>query len=153
MGAGPLYVADSESSAIRVVEQGRDGPEVRTIVGKGLFDFGDEDGQGGHVRLQHDYGVTAGPDGRLYVADTYNNKIKRIDPVTGRCETFLGSGEEGVDDGDALEARFDEPEGVAVAPGGDLLFVADTNNHAIRITDLREGSPRRGQVATLEIES
>jgi hypothetical protein len=83
------------------------------------------------------------------MADSYNNKIKRLDPATGATETFLGSGKEGASDGDALEARFDEPEGVTVADG--LLFVTDTNNHAIRVTDLREGAPQHGRVATLEI--
>ena len=146
---GRVFIADCESSAVRVVERGRNGLEVRTLVGKGLFDFGDEDGKGGHVRLQHDYGVTMGPDGLLYVADTYNNKIKRIDPATGVSETFLGSGQEGADAGDALQARFDEPEGVAVAGG--LLFVADTNNHVIRVTDLRDGVAQHGKVSTLEL--
>lgn len=148
VAGGRIYFADSESSAIRYAEDGRDGLEVRTIVGKGLFDFGDEDGKGGHVRLQHPYGVTE-HDGLLYVADTYNNKIKRIDPTTGVTETFLGDGEEGDGDGDALEARFDEPEDVTVADG--LLFVTDTNNHAVRITDLRAGAPQYRRVATLEI--
>ena len=143
-----IYFADSESSAIRYAEDGRDGLEVRTVVGKGLFDFGDEDGKGGHVRLQHPYGVTE-YDGLLYVADTYNNKIKRVDPATGVTETFLRDGEEGAGDGDALEARFDEPEGVTVADG--LLFVTDTNNHAIRVADLRAGAPQHRRVATLDI--
>jgi len=143
-----IYFADSESSAVRYADDGRDGLEVRTIVGKGLFDFGDEDGKGGHVRLQHPYGVTE-HQGLLYVADSYNNKIKRLDPATGVTETFLGDGEEGAGDGDALEARFDEPEGVTVADG--LLFVTDTNSHAIRVTDLREGAPQHLRVATLEI--
>jgi hypothetical protein len=145
---GRIYFADSESSAVRLAEEGRDGLEVRTIVGKGLFDFGDEDGKGSHVRLQHPYGVTE-YEGLLYVADTYNNKIKRIDPATGVTEAFLGDGEEGDGDDDALEARFDEPEGVTVADG--LLFIADTNNHSIRVTDLREGSPQHRRVTTLEI--
>ena len=144
-----IFFADSESSAVRVVEEGRHGPEVRTIVGKGLFDFGDEDGKGGHVRLQHPYDVVA-HEGALYVADTYNNKVKRIDAATGVTETFLGDGEEGAGDGEALVARFDEPEGLAVADG--LLFIADTNNHALRVTDLREGAPRYRQVETLRID-
>jgi hypothetical protein len=141
-----LYFADSESSAVRFVDL-RSTPEVTTIVGRGLFEFGDEDGKGGHVRLQHPYGVAA-HEGVLYVADTYNNKIKRIE-LGGRCETFAGDGEEGLRDGELLDARFDEPQGVAVAD--DLLFVADTNNHAIRSIDLRAAARGRAQVRTLEI--
>ncbi len=76
-----LYFADCESSAVRFADlDGRDGPGVETIVGKGLFDFGDEDGQGGHARLQHPYDLTA-LDDVLVVADTYNNKLKRLDPA------------------------------------------------------------------------
>jgi len=132
-GGGRLYFADSESSAIRFVDLGgRTGPEVTTVVGRGLFEFGDQDGKGGHVRLQHPYAVAA-HDGFLYVADTYNNKIKRLSP-DGRSETFAGTGAEGLSDGELAEACFDEPQGLAVADG--VLFVADTNNHALRAIDL-----------------
>jgi DNA-binding beta-propeller fold protein YncE len=130
---GRLYFADSESSAIRFVDlAGRTGPEVTTVVGRGLFEFGDQDGKGGHVRLQHPYAVAA-HQGTLYVADTYNNKITRLSP-DGRSETFAGTGEEGLRDGEPAEACFDEPQGLAVAGG--VLFVADTNNHALRAVDL-----------------
>jgi NHL repeat len=146
-----LYFADSESSAIRFADlDGRDGPEVETVVGKGLFEFGDEDGQGGHVRLQHPYDLAAGPGPGgaevLYVADTYNDRIKRVDPATRRSDAFVGSGESGHEDGDAGTARFWGPQGVAVA--GRRLYVADTNNHALRVVDLDDAAP---VVRTLEI--
>ncbi len=139
-----LYFADSESSAVRFADlDGRDGPEVETLVGKGLFEFGDEDGQAGHVRLQHPYGLAAGPGPGgadvLYVADTYNDRIKRVDPATRRSDAFVGSGEPGHEDGDAGAARFWEPQGIAVADG--RLFVADTNNHAVRVVDLDGDAP------------
>ena len=73
-----LYVADSEVSAIRAVPFDPDG-RVTTLVGEGLFDFGDVDGKGEKVRLQHALGV-AWHDGKLYVADSYNSKIKVLDP-------------------------------------------------------------------------
>jgi NHL repeat len=147
-----LYFADSESSAIRCADlDGRDGIEVETIVGKGLFDFGDEDGQGGHARLQHPYDVAAGsgPGGApvLYVADTYNNRIKIIDPATKRSAAFVGNGGSGHEDGDAGVARFWEPQGVAVADG--RLYVADTNNHALRVVDLNASTPQVRTVAIM----
>lgn len=136
-----LYVADSEASAIRVVEPGPGGA-IRTIVGEGLFAFGDTDGVGAAVvRLQHPLGV-AWHDGVLYVADTYNHKIKRLDPATAACRTWLGSGRPGHADGAAPAARFSEPSGLAVA--GQRLYVADTNNHRVRVADLTTG-----EVATL----
>jgi len=131
-----LYVADSEASAIRMVEVGA-GASVRTIVGEGLFEFGDRDGQGPpEVRLQHPMGL-AWHDGALYIADTYNHKIKRLDPTTADCRTWLGRGEPGFDDGDVEMATFGEPSGLAVAAG--RLYVADTNNHAIRIVEMETG--------------
>ena len=132
-----LYFADSEVSAIRSADLDLDG-RVETIVGGDLFDYGDRDGVGLKARLQHPLGV-AFYDGVLYTADTYNNKVKRIDLKTGRIETFLGSGGAGLDDGDDASAvTFDEPAGLSAAGG--KLYVADTNNHAVRVVDLASGS-------------
>ena len=127
-----LYVADSEVSAIRTVDLDPTG-RVGTVVGEALFEFGDADGTGASVRLQHPLGVVH-VDGVLYVADTYNNKIKRIDPKTQESRTFAGSGTGGYADGEAGAARFDEPAGLSHANG--RLYVADTNNHMIRVVDL-----------------
>lgn len=130
-----VYVADSESSAIRRADLAAD--RMETLVGAGLFEFGDRDGPAPLARLQHPLGV-AYHDGMLYVADTYNNKIKRIDlRRLPAVETFLGSGEAGLRDGSAAEARFWEPGGLSVANG--RLYIADTNNHALRVADLATG--------------
>jgi thiol-disulfide isomerase/thioredoxin len=124
-----LYVADSEVSAVRAVSlDGKN--EVRTLVGEGLFEFGDKDGTGDQVRLQHALGVTY-YDGRLYVADTYNSKIKILDPKKRECYTFRGGKEEGW----LAERDFYEPGGICAA--GDKLYVADTNAHRIRVIDLK----------------
>jgi thiol-disulfide isomerase/thioredoxin/sugar lactone lactonase YvrE len=126
-----LYIADSEASAIRVAAFA--GDRLDTLAGTGLFDFGDVDGRGDAVRLQHPLGV-AYEDGLLYLADTYNSKIKTLDPDTREVRTYLG-GEIGWRDG--ADPRFDEPGGLSVAAG--MLFVADTNNHAVRRIDLSNG--------------
>ncbi len=126
-----LYFADSEVSSIRAADIDPNG-RVETLVGGDLFDFGDRDGVGREARLQHPLGV-AYHNGMLYVADTYNNKIKRLDPRTRRIETFLGTGEEGARDGE--NPTFDEPGGLSVAHG--KLYIADTNNHLIRVADLQ----------------
>ncbi len=133
---GRLYFADSESSSIRWAEARIPGGRTGTISGSdaGLFDFGDEDGTGTAARLQHPLGVAFAPDGTLYVADTYNSKIKTVDVDTGETVTFAG-GEQGWADG--TDPRFYEPGGLSVI--GDTLYVADTNNHAIRMIDLRAG--------------
>jgi DNA-binding beta-propeller fold protein YncE len=123
-----LYVADSETSSIRAIDRRTDA--VETIVGLDLFEFGDADGVGDAVRLQHPLGVTAWK-GLLYVADTYNHKIKVLDPVSRRATTLAGSGRPDV---------FFEPGGVAVGLG--WLWVADTNHHAVRLVDLVTGAVR-----------
>ncbi len=135
-----LYFADSEVSCIRSADLTPEG-RVDTVVGGDLFEFGDRDGVGREARLQHPLGVVYA-EGALYVADTYNNKIKRIDPTRGEIRTFLGTGEEGARDGE--RPTFDEPGGITYANG--KLYIADTNNHLIRIADLKT---RR--VATLVI--
>lgn len=132
-----LFVADSEVSSIRAVSLDPRGGHVRTVVGKGLFDFGDVDGVGQEVRLQHPLGV-AYADGKLFVADTYNNKIKSIALPMLRANTVAGSGQVGCRDGAASEARFNQPGGLSHAEGS--LYVADTNNHAIRSVDLQTGA-------------
>jgi thiol-disulfide isomerase/thioredoxin len=126
-----LFVADSETSAVRAISPGPEGM-VRTIVGEGLFEFGDQDGTGKeNVRLQHPLGIDYDA-GVLYVADTYNHKIKKITPETATSVTYLGTGKPGYDD--SQHPEFYEPGGVSVAAG--KLYIADTNNHAIRVADL-----------------
>jgi DNA-binding beta-propeller fold protein YncE len=132
---GRLFVADSEASGIRVVDL-RAGGRVTTLAGRDLFEYGDRDGTGVEVvRLQHPLGV-AWDDGYgvLYVADTFNHKVKAIDPATGRVWTVAGAGEAGFRDGTTKEVMFNEPGGLAAVDG--RVYVADTNNHAIRVVDV-----------------
>jgi sugar lactone lactonase YvrE len=123
-----LWVADSETSSIRSMKIDGTG-EVKTVVGQGLFEFGDVEGTGNKVRLQHALGV-AYKEGKLYVADTYNSKIKLLDPINRSCKTFVG------ERGGWLSApTFSEPGGLSFA--GDKLYVADTNGHRIRVIDMK----------------
>ena len=137
-----LYFADSETSSIRTADLDRSG-SVRTIIGLGLFEFGDVDGADHRVRLQHPIGITH-HDGVLYVADTYNHKIKRVLPSTRGAFKVMGTGTPGHTDGPVEQAQFSEPSGLSIARG--QMFIADTNNHAIRVANM-EG----GEVSTLEI--
>ena len=163
-----LFVADSEGSSIRAVPFDPK-QKVRTLVGTSqlpggrLFAFGDVDGDQplsryvtnkagtvvrdargypkiSGVRLQHALGVVY-HDGQIYVADTYNNKIKVVDAETGATQTLVGSGKSGTTND---PPQFDEPAGITYAAG--TLYVADTNNHLIRTIDV---ASRR--VATMEI--
>ena len=138
-----LFVADAESNTIRSVALPPSNL-VTTVAGGNLFDFGDRDGAGDHARLQHPLGI-AMHDGRVVIADTYNHKIKMLDPASGKVTTIAGTGQPGHVDGDASRAQFYEPGGVAVA--GHIVYIADTNNHAVRTIDLHSST-----VATLTLE-
>ena len=141
-----LYVADSETSSLRKVPLDGAG-RVQTLVGRGLFVFGDRDGPGqdggeeskSEARMQHALGVVY-HDGLLYVADTYNSKVKVYDPRTRELKTLAG----GSDWGWLIPGDFSEPAGISYANG--KLYVADTNAHRIRTIDLATK-----EVATLKL--
>ena len=137
-----LFFADSETSSVRSADIDPAG-KVRTIVGLNLFVFGDKDGSDHNVRLQHPIGITH-HDGVLYITDTYNHKVKRLLPAMRSAFTVLGNGAAGHVDGAAEQAQFSEPSGISFANG--KMYIADTNNHAIRVAGIESGV-----VSTLEI--
>ena len=123
-----LFWTDAETSSVRLFDlaEGR----VSTLVGAGLFDFGDIDGQGEAVRLQHPLAITGGDDA-LYVADTFNHKIKRLELGESVTVRTLCGGD---------PAELCEPGGLCIA--GEFLIIADTNNHRLRAVDWRTGAMR-----------
>lgn len=137
-----LYIADSESNIIRQIDLASG--EVTTLAGGDLFEFGDRDGSGDAVRLQHPLGVVF-HEGGVFVADTYNHKIKRLNPQTGSVETFTGAGRPGQADG--ATPSFYEPGGLSIANG--RLYIADTNNHAVRVVDLRTRQTQTLRISNL----
>jgi DNA-binding beta-propeller fold protein YncE len=124
-----LYFVDAESSAIRCANVDPAG-RVETIVGTGLFDFGNRDGVGDHVLMQHQQGIALAEDGRLLVTDSYNDALKWVDPASKSATTWVRG--------------FNEPSGVAVTQK--LAYVADTNAHRIATVDRATG-----MIGTLEI--
>ena len=132
---GRLFFADSESSAIRWVDTESSERTVGVLAGSDadLFSFGDLDGVGTEARLQHPLGVVVVGD-TLYVADTYNSKLKAVDLGSGDVSTLWGD-TPGWRDG--VAALFYEPGGIDAL--GSTLFVADTNNHSIRLVDIDTG--------------
>ena len=128
-----LFVADSESSTIRAIDL--QSGAVKTLAGGDLFDFGDADGRGDAVRLQHPLGVDF-HDGALFLTDTYNSKIKKLDPKTGEVTTVFGG-----------QGQLDEPGGLAF--DGNVLYVADTNDSAIKTVNLADKSAATLKLAGL----
>jgi sugar lactone lactonase YvrE len=113
-----LWIADSETSALRYVEGGA----LHTAVGQGLFDFGHVDGPADQALFQHPLGVAALPDGSVLVADTYNGAVRRFDPSTGDVST--------------VDSGLAEPSDVLVTAAGEVLVVESA---AHRLTRLAPG--------------
>ena len=132
-----LYVADSEISTIRSVELDPGG-KTGTVAGSGgLFEFGHRDGVGEQARFQHPLGLTLYDD-RLFVADTFNHRVRVIDLNSRQVTTWLGTGRTGP--GTESEIGLFEPGGLSIA--GDTLYIADTNHHRIVAVDIKTKRPR-----------
>ncbi|WEV26462.1 thioredoxin-like domain-containing protein [Streptomyces sp. 71268] len=147
--ADRLWIADSETSALRYVERDpreADGAEagdasktadaadafvVRTAVGTGLFDFGHRDGPAEQALFQHPLGVTALRDGSVAVSDTYNQALRRYDPATGEVSTL------------ATDLR--EPSGAVLV--GDDIVVVESARHQLTRLKLPEEAVRVESVA------
>ncbi|WOL00279.1 NHL repeat-containing protein 2 isoform X1 [Canna indica] len=146
-----VFVADSESSSIRAVDLNTGGSRLLAggdpLFPDNLFRYGDHDGIGSDVLLQHPLGVFCGKDGQIYIADSYNHKIKKLDPITRKVTTIAGTGSAGFKDGPPQLAQLSEPSGIIEISQGRLL-IADTNNNIIRYIDLNEDDP---MLHTLEL--
>lgn len=125
---GTLYVADTANNAIRRITP--DG-HVSTVAGDGIAGY--KDGPGHQARFNGPIGLAADRTGRIIVADTYNDRIRAIEP-DGTVSTLAGSAEPGLLDGVGALARFDTPCGVAIDEGG-TVHVADTGNDLVRRID------------------
>lgn len=127
--AGDIWIADSETSSLRVIRTGAAGavqPAVETVVGEGLFDFGFRDGEPGQARLQHPLGVTALPDGSVLVADTYNGAIRRY-----RGEHLAADGTTVAAEVSTVARGLKEPSDVLLDADGSNLLVVETNAHEL----------------------
>ena len=138
-----LYVVDSEGSAVRKIstdpENDLDMPhgDVTTIAGthdlprgRSLFEFGDVDGKGEEARFQHPLGLAI-QGSTLFVADSYNHKIRQVDLKTREVSNWIGTGKPG---SELNPLQLAEPAGLSIAGG--QMYVADTNNHRILVIDM-----------------
>lgn len=128
--AGTLYTADPESSSIRAIDLA--GGRVSTLVGRGLFQFGFRDGPAGKALLQHAEGLTW-MNGSLYIADTFNNALRRLDLKSDEITT--------------VAKHLAQPQAVA-ALTSDTLLVAESNGDRVVAVHLPDGKvtpwPLRG---------
>src|SRR5882724_2349527 len=120
-----LYVADTGNNAIRKISSTG---LVETLAGDGKP--GNRDGPARSAQFNGPIGVAVDKDGNVYVADTYNDRIRQI-TIDGQVKTLAGGSAPGYQDGPASSALFDTPCGIAVTATGDLM-IADTGNSFIR---------------------
>ncbi len=128
---GKLYFTDSDTSSLRVFENG----SIYTLIGKGLFDFGFKDGNIWYGLMQHPLGLFVDDDG-AYIADTYNHSIRKFSHKFQKIGKFSGKGKRGMETETIRNARYNEPSDIIKV--GDLFYVADTNNHLIRVIDTKD---------------
>ncbi|MBS1988140.1 redoxin domain-containing protein [Candidatus Dependentiae bacterium] len=124
-----LYFVDAESSALRIFK----GHDVKTLIGKGLFNFGFTSGKANDAQLQHPQGIVADKNG-VYIADTYNHAIRFYNQETHELSTLIGNGIAGDALGSLEQTQLNEPNGIAQVDN--TLYIADTNNHRIVIAYL-----------------
>ena len=127
-----LFVADSEDSAVRRIHLGEE--RVETLVGTGLFDFGDRDGPFDQAQLQHVLGVVALNPSEVLIVDTYNHRLKSLDLEKGVITSIAGDGRPGKMISNTGAAQLNEPGGLVML--GQQVLIADTNNHRILAYDL-----------------
>ena len=137
-GSGNLYIADRNNRRVRRVDAATG--VITTVAGNGKRGFSGDGGPALRASLARPVAVAVDALGNLYIADSENHRIRRVDARTGGITTVAGNGTEGFsgDGGQATRARLNQPFGVAVDGTGNL-YIADQKNHRIRRVDARTG--------------
>jgi len=132
---GRIYFSDILNNRVRRVDLAAN--TIDTVVGDGAAAYGGDGGPGTSASLNNPRDLALGPDGRVYIADELNHRVRAYDPVTGIVTTVAGVGTEGWsgDGGPATDAELNRPAGLDFDPDG-LLYIADTYNHVIRRVNL-----------------
>jgi sugar lactone lactonase YvrE len=138
---GDIYFADSNNHTIRRIDA-RNNPDIEPVAGNHDLGGGFSGDNGPAILAQLDTpdGVTIAPDGDVIVADSHNDRVRRVDRQTGVIITVAGSGENGYDGDDkpAVDAALNTPSAVAAAPNGDI-YIADTLNYRVRMIEAKTG--------------
>ncbi|MFI7274623.1 fibronectin type III domain-containing protein [Streptomyces sp. NPDC049879] len=129
--SGDIWIADTGNQRVRRVDAATG--TVTTVAGNGTRGYGGDGGPATDASLRDPNAVAIGPDGDLWIADTGNRRVRRVDAATGTITTVLGTGSRGDtgDGGPGTDARIGSPSGIAVAPDG-TAYVSDTNASRVR---------------------
>ncbi len=136
-GQGRLYLADTNNNRIRMIDFSAN--VITTVAGNGKAAYSGDCGPPLKASLNKPLDIAFGPDGRLYIADSYNNAIRAVDFASNVIMTVAGTGTRGYsgDGGPATQAQIALPFGIGFDPNGDL-YIADTYNHRIRKVTLHK---------------
>jgi sugar lactone lactonase YvrE len=159
-GDGNLYLVEMQGGE-RVRKMGRDGV-LHVIAGTGVKGFAGDNGPGKEAQFNGMHSLAALPNGNLFLADTWNQRIRYFEAKSGRVSTFAGTGAKGFsgDGGPSKLAQFGGIYCVALDPSRENLYLADLDNRRIRAVDLKtslvravtgngeRGVPRDGTMAT-----
>ena len=137
-GRGTLYIADQSNNRVRAIDLATG--HIRTVAGTGSAAYNGDGIPATEASLAGPSGLACGEDGTLFIADTFNGRIRAIDPGTGVIRTVAGDGGEYryQRDAEAPSASLSRPSGIAVDRGGNLLLT-DSDNHLIRRWDRSTG--------------
>lgn len=132
---GRLYISDTLNHRVRRVDFAQD--LIETVVGTGVAGYSGDGGLGTAAQINNPRKLALGPDGRIYIADEYNHRVRVFDPATGMVDTVAGNGTGtfGGDGEDARQASLNRPAGVSF-DGQGRLYIADAYNHRIRVMTL-----------------
>ena len=138
-GDGNVYIADTLNNCVRKVDAVSG--TISTFAGTGEFDYNEDGGPATEARLAHPFGIEVDGKGNLYIADSRNNRVRKVDAASGTISTIAGAGNWGYsgDGGPATEAILNEPHGVAIDGDGNV-YIADTDNHRIHKVDAASGT-------------
>ena len=134
---GNFYISDTGNQRIRMVES--ETGLIRTVVGNGNYGFSGDGGAAIDAAMGNPTNLTLDPEGNLYISDTENHRIRKVDMKTGIITTVAGSGKTKLmgDGGPALQASLRYPSGIAIH--NDLLYISDTGHHLVRVVSLKTG--------------
>jgi DNA-binding beta-propeller fold protein YncE len=130
--AGRMFIAEQAGHRVSVFHDG----VLTVLAGAGEVGLPEAEATGAAAHFNGPHHLLVGPDRQLYVADTFNNTVRRVDPVSGRVTRFAGTGEKGFsgDGGPAAEARLNGAFAIDIRHG--TLYIADLGNRRIRAVDL-----------------
>lgn len=135
---GNMYVVEYDGSYLGVLNTAG---EFKHLGGDGTWNFREENGPVGNAQFKGLHNIIIDDEDKVYITDTFNNRCRMYDPVSGKISTYIGSGQKGFNGENvkAGEASFNELYSIAFNPDKSRIFIADLKNQRIRVMDRKTG--------------